>query len=140
MKLSEHIDLRELVSSGVYLLRGDSAVSLIDSRLPIILERIRELCGNRTMTLNDWHIGGRFQLRGYRPPGSTVGATKSMHKLGKAADFTIKGMSAEGVRGVIRLNQVELMKLGLTRIERGVSWVHIDLKHTGLDTIYEFNP
>jgi len=63
-----------------------------------------------------------------------------MHRLGKAVDFDVKGMSAEQVRGVIRMNQVELMRLGLTRIESGVNWVHIDLKETGLNHIYEFKP
>jgi len=63
-----------------------------------------------------------------------------MHRIFKAVDFDVEGMTAEEVRGVIRMNQVELMKLGLRRMESGVSWVHIDTKETGLSTIKEFKP
>jgi hypothetical protein len=69
---------------------------------------------------------------------STLGL--ALHKQGKAVDFDVKGMTADEVRGVLRLNQIELMKLGLTRIETGISWVHIDLKYTGLNYLYEFKP
>lgn len=140
MKLTANIDIRELVPKDVYLKYGDGSVRFIDHRLPAILERIRELCGGKPMTLNDWYYGGRFNLRGFRPANCTIGAVKSQHKLGKASDFTIKGMTADQVRDVIRLNSVELMQMGLTRIEIGISWVHIDLKETGLSHIYEFKP
>jgi uncharacterized protein YcbK (DUF882 family) len=140
MKVSEHFDLRELVDPSTFENEGANAVKLIDKRIPALLEKIRQLCGNRSMTINNWHTGGRFQYRGYRPQYVKVGAAKSMHKQGKAVDFDVKGMTADEVRGILRLNQIELMKLGLTRIETGVSWVHIDLKETGLNYLYEFKP
>jgi len=140
MKLTANIDIRELVPKDVFLKYGEGSVRFIDQRLPAILERIRELCGGRTMTLNDWYYGGRFNLRGFRPSNCTIGAVKSMHKEGKAADFTIKGMTADHVRDVIRKNAVELMQMGLTRIEIGISWVHIDLKVTNASHIVEFKP
>jgi len=140
MKLTDNIYIQELIPKDVYLRDGNRSKNYIDPRLPIILERIRLLCGNKPMTLNDWYWGGRFNLRGYRPPECTIGASKSMHKQGKAADFTIKGMTAEQVRKVIRANAEELMALGLTRMEKDVSWVHIDLKETELNFIYEFKP
>lgn len=140
MKLTDNISLQELVPKDVYLRYGDGAVRFIDQRLPAILERIRELCGGKPMTLNDWLYGGRFNLRGFRPANCTIGAAKSMHKKGKAADFTIKGMTADQVRQVIRANSTELMQMGLTRIEIGISWVHIDLKETGLSKLVEFKP
>ena len=140
MKVSEHIDIRELVDKKTYLLFGDKCVDKIDPRLPVILERIRQLCGGKAMTINDWHIGGKLQYRGFRPSDCAVGAVKSMHKQGKAADFDIKGLSADKVRNIIRENAAELLKLGLTRIETNISWVHIDLKYTGYNYIYEFRP
>ena len=140
MKVSEHIDIRELVDKKTYLLCGDKCVAKIDPRLPVILERIRQLCGDRVLTINDWHIGGKLQYRGFRPSDCAVGAVKSMHKQGKAADFDIKGLSADKVRNIIRENAAELLKLGLTRIETNISWVHIDLKYTGYNYIYEFRP
>lgn len=140
MKVSNHFDIREFVPRSLYEAEGCRAIRHLDLRLINVIEAIRALCGNKPIRVNDWHYGGRFQYRGFRPADSTVGAARSMHKQGKALDFDVIGMTAEQVRGVIRLNQIELLKLGLTRIERGVSWVHIDLKHTGLDRLYEFNP
>jgi len=134
MQLTKHIHSEELLPPEW----GNSAV--IDERLPILLERIRELCGNKPMILNTWHRGGSMKYRGYRPALCTVGAVKSMHKIGKAADFDIQGMPADDVRAVIRANADELMKLGLTRIEIGINWVHVDLKYTGLSKLYEFRP
>lgn len=140
MKISEHFDLRELVDPSTFENEGENAINFIDNRIPALLEKIRQLCGNKPMTINNWHTGGKFQYRGFRPKYVKVGAAKSMHKSGKAVDFDVKGMTADEVRGVLRLNQIELMKLGLTRIETGTSWVHIDLKETGLNYLYEFKP
>lgn len=140
MKLSQHIDLRELFPPETITMHGDKCADLIDPRLPVILERIRELCGDKSMILNTWHKGGTFKYRGYRPEHLAIGAKKSMHKQGMAADFDIAGLTADKVRNIIRENQNELMALGLTRIEVGISWVHIDLKPTGLNKLTEFAP
>ena len=140
MNITKHIKIQELVDPETFRLYGKDSINFIDPRLPIILEKIRALCNGRPMILNTWHNGGQFKYRGYRPKSCTIGAKKSMHREGKAQDFDVQNMTAEQVRGVIRLNAVTLHKLGLRRIERGVTWVHIDLKETGLETIYEFNP
>jgi len=140
MKVSEHFDIREFVPPETWSAYGEHSIKFIDSRILVLLEKIRELCGGKSITANNWHYAGKYRYRGYRPADCKVGALKSMHRLGKAVDFDVKGMSAEQVRGVIRMNQVELMRLGLTRIEAGVNWVHIDLKETGLNHIYEFKP
>lgn len=140
MKISDHFDLREFVDKKTYLRSGGGILKTMDKRLVPIMEKIRSLCGDRPITINNWHLGGKFQYRGYRPSDCPVGAVRSMHKFFKAVDFDVEGMTAEQVRGVIRLNKTELMKLGLTRIERGVNWVHIDTKDTGSDDLIEFNP
>jgi hypothetical protein len=48
----------------------------------------------------------------------------SSHLLGKAGDFTIKGMTAEEARQKIRQNAHILPHP--IRMEEGVSWLHID--------------
>jgi len=140
MKVSEHFELREFVDQTTYLRYGDKCLNFIDVRLFTLLERIRELCGNRTIIVNDWHVGGKMQYRGFRPSDCNVGALKSMHKQGKAIDFNVKGLTAQAVRNVIRQNEAELSQLGLTRIEKSVGWVHIDLKITNEPHLVEFNP
>ena len=62
----------------------------------------------------------------------------SPHKLGKAGDFTVKGMTAQEARSRIR-NNAHLLPYPL-RMEGGVSWLHIDvLPQYGItQTVYEF--
>lgn len=62
----------------------------------------------------------------------------SSHILGKAADFTVKGMTAQEARERIHKN-AHLLPHPL-RMEGGVSWLHIDvLPQYGIETkVYEF--
>lgn len=62
----------------------------------------------------------------------------SSHILGKAGDFTIKGMTAQEARSRIR-NNAHLLPYPL-RMESGVTWLHIDtLPQYGINQkIYEF--
>lgn len=62
----------------------------------------------------------------------------SPHKLGKAGDFTVKGMTAQEARSRIR-NNAHLLPYPL-RMEGGVSWLHIDvLPQWGItQKVYEF--
>ena len=62
----------------------------------------------------------------------------SSHILGKAGDFTVKGMTAQEARSRIR-NMAHLLPCNI-RLEDGVSWLHFDvLPQYGVDKkVYEF--
>lgn len=62
----------------------------------------------------------------------------SSHVLGKAGDFTVKGMTAQEARSRIR-NNAHLLPCPI-RMEGGVSWLHFDvLPQYGIDVkVYEF--
>ena len=62
----------------------------------------------------------------------------SSHVLGKAGDFTVKGMTAQEARSLIR-NNAHLLPYPL-RMEGGVSWLHFDvLPQYGINQkVYEF--
>ena len=62
----------------------------------------------------------------------------SSHVLGKAGDFTVKGMTARDARSRIR-NNAHLLPCPI-RLEGGVNWLHFDvLPQYGLDMkVYEF--
>ena len=63
----------------------------------------------------------------------------SSHILGKAGDFTCKGMTAQEARSRIR-NMAHLLPCNI-RLENGVSWLHFDvLPQYGVTAkVYEFN-
>lgn len=62
----------------------------------------------------------------------------SSHLFGKAGDFTVKGMTAQEARSLIR-NNAHLLPYPL-RMEGGVSWLHFDvLPQYGINQkVYEF--
>lgn len=73
----------------------------------------------------------------------TLGSWWSQHKLAKAIDPKIKGLSADDARTEILDNQSEFMEAGLTTLESGVfapTWVHADRRITGLDDILIVGP
>ena len=62
----------------------------IDNKCVEIAYRIR-LRYNKPVTINNWHLGGKFRYSGYRPPDCPIGAKYSAHKIGKAIDIKILG-------------------------------------------------
>ena len=62
----------------------------------------------------------------------------SSHMLGKAGDFTVKGMTAEEARARIRSN-AGMLPYPL-RMEAGVNWLHFDVltQYNVSQKVYEF--
>lgn len=139
-----HFKIYELVSPLVYNKYGETAWQFIDPRLLITLDWLREHLG-KPITINDWYWKGRFTQRGIRcnMDPMMVSLTEkgkvycSPHPFGQAADFDVKGMTAEQVRNWINEHQDELPYP--IRMELGVNWNHLDVRDTGVK-VYFFNP
>ena len=140
IKISNDFYLDEVMHPAVYKKFGKKSRWFIDQRLIDIIQYIRTATDS-AVTINAWYNGGRFKERGLRDPKTTTGAKYSQHKFGKALDFTVSGMSADEVREKIQGEwKQDLLDLGLTAIEAGVSWVHIDIRNTGINDIMVFYP
>ena len=98
---------------------------LMDERILRTLDQIRMHYG-KPVIVNNWHEGGQFSLRGFRPMTGKTGAKYSQHRFGRAVDFDVRGISAETVRNDIRKGYFP----EITCIEAGVNWVHIDVRNT----------
>ena len=118
---------QELIDPKLYKILGDEAIKLLNPEALVALINLREFFG-APVTVNNWHIGGSFQYRGYRSLDCKVGAKLSQHRLGNAFDCDIKGYTAEEARQKILANQDHLLLRSITRLEAGTSWVHFDLK------------
>lgn len=103
----------------------DALWSLIDDNLKDVLDCIREIVGE-PLICNTWHMGGNRRYSGYRPQNCSIGAAKSMHKEGKAADLLCYKYTAQQMRDIIKANTDKLPRP--VRIEKNVSWLHIDVK------------
>lgn len=136
-----HFQLEELVDPKTYRDFGVSAWQLFPTESLIMLDDFREFIG-RPVTVNNWHIGGQFSMRGYRPAWTEVGAVGSPHKKGQAFDCDVEGMTAEEVRQKILADQGNHLLQYINRVEGEVNWFHMDryLPPQGKGRIYLFHP
>jgi len=134
----KYFKISELVPPEIINLPEDYLWELFDENILRVIDNIRETL-DRPITINNWKIGGSFSLRGFRPKNTKIGAPQSAHKLGKAIDFDVKGMTAEEVRKYLIKNYKLFPEIG--RIEDDVNWVHIDtIKKPNQKKIYLFKP
>lgn len=119
-----HFKLYELLPPECYS-GEDKGWELLDDDLIRVIDWTRELVG-LPLTANTWRQGGTFRYRGFRPRNCGVGASRSAHKDGMACDLVCSGMSAARMRDLIAANMARLPHP--VRIERDVTWLHIDVK------------
>lgn len=114
--------------------------SLVDPKIVELAQFYRDFF-KAEIIINNWSYGGTYTLRGKRPKNTTVGASNSQHKIGRAFDCDVKGLTAEQVRQIIKQNKNLFFSKGLRRVENNVNWVHSDIKETKLiNEIKFFNP
>jgi hypothetical protein len=136
-----HFTANELVDRGTYERMGESALSLFVPTALQALDDLREYLGV-PITVNNWHLGGSFEWRGFRTPAKAIelGAPNSRHAKGDAFDLDAEGMTAEEVRQRIIADKDNPLLQKITRLEAGKSWVHFDLMPLadGVHRIYLF--
>ena len=107
--------------------------NVLDQRLVDSLDMIRKAWGKPIyVNYGDKH------LRGFRPASCPIGAPKSQHKEGKAADCDFHEASAEEARKFIIDNQSMWPHVG--RLEADVNWVHIGIGGRVDGKIHLFHP
>ncbi len=123
-----YFKIQELVDPVTYESMGENAWSLFDTTLLSTLDRLRDRY-KVPITINNWanKVPNPFKYRGFRPSDCEVGAKLSAHRRGQAVDFDVYGMDAEKVRADLLANQEHIDIMFITRIETGVTWVHIDV-------------
>jgi len=132
----EHFIIEELVSPQAFKDRGQKAWQLLDDRVLITLDRLREKYGS--MTVNNWKWGGDREWSGLRTADSPYFSKYSQHSYGRAADIIFKHVTAEQVRQDILANIDDPDFRYINSIELGVSWVHLDIRN--VDRIFAFHP
>lgn len=120
----------ELVPEQVYRDRGDKAYQLIDDRVMVMADFLRDNFGS--ITVNDYYWGGSNQWRGLRTPDSPYYSPYSQHSFGRALDLIFHDVTAEEVREWLSNNvfkwREETQVISIT-CEEDVSWLHIDIRN-----------
>ena len=137
--LGRYFQVSELVCDHTFAKWGEASWQFLDTDYLHALLIIRRDILQVPMTCN--HSGAT--QRGLRCNRCELVKEKeenylSSHILGKAGDFTVKGLTAEEARTRIKQN-ARLLPCSI-RMEAGVSWLHFDtLPQSGInEKVYEF--
>ena len=133
--LENYFIVPELVTQELYGLMGPNAICVFEEEILITLVQLRKHF-KTPFIVNNWHLGGRFDGRGYRDYGETTGSNSSLHRLALAIDFMAVDIDAYTIRKEILENSEKFPYL--RRLEKDVSWIHFDLKETYQKEIYSF--
>ena len=125
-ELHKYFQISELVCEHTHARWGERAWQFLDTDYLHCLLVIRRDILQLPMTCN--HSGAN--QRGLRCNMCELVKEKeenylSSHILGKAGDFTVKGLTAQEARQRIK-NNAHLLPCNL-RLEDGVSWLHFDV-------------
>lgn len=132
--IPEHFDIQELVPYEVWMDRGIKAWELLDARLLITLDQLREEYG--AIIINNWHTGGTREWSGLRTEQSPYGTQYSQHRFGRAADCLFPRTNVNQVREDILRNPDKFPFIN--SIELGTSWLHFDVRNC--DRIKTYSP
>lgn len=142
MEFSKHFIIKELVPKSTYNTFGENSKWFIKPELVKLMDFTREWF-RAPIIINNWHVGGTFQYRGFRPITYSGGGTYSQHRQGNAVDFNIKGLTPQQVYEEVLNYEYAFMFAGLTTMEDidyTPTWNHFDLRYTGLDNILIVKP
>lgn len=142
IQLTDNFYLDEFVPKEIFNQWGDKARYFIDPKIPVLMQAVRDHFG-KSMTINNWYHAGQFNNRGFRHPHSETGGALSQHKMGRATDSNVEGLTSDEVAKEIIKEFKKFKPYGLTTIENPAftkGWTHLDIRWTGLDTILQVNP
>lgn len=152
----KHFSVREVFSKHMCeLYKGHESRlwSLMDNRTLWTMDQLRILYG--TATMNDWSWGGGNSNRGFRDfydlfdvsnytlthdVSVRVGAKRSQHLYGRAADMVFRSIPAANVRADMRINPHRQAYQYIRGIETGISWLHFDIGNRRGNEIRFFKP
>lgn len=139
-QLKHYFSIKELVCDHTYQRWGEASWQFLDTEFLHCLLIIRRDILKSPMVCN----GNAQTQRGLRCNKCAIVKNKanvylSPHILGKAGDFTVKGMSAEQARTKIKLLS-HILPYNI-RLENGVSWLHFDVlpQYGTTKKTHEFN-
>jgi hypothetical protein len=142
MKVNTYFDLEEFVPPQIIKLFGKNAIWFINPKVIELATAYREFF-KLPVVINNWHTGGQFSYRGYRPPRVNIGAEYSQHKLGNAFDCNIGAMTEKQMFDAVKTNFEYFKKFGLTSIEDyrfTDGWLHSDVRPTNSNELLIVKP
>lgn len=165
MKVSQNFVLQEFIPKETWDKWGERAIMFLTREViglaqfysqffTIYFKKLHPNFERVEVIINNWHKGGSYHYRGYRPPNSYINGqfksnplSESQHRRGNAFDCDIIIVLKTGIRievpqsqlhQIIKDNWLEFKKAGLTRIEDledAPTWLHSDCAITNQDKL-----
>lgn len=144
-ELQKYFEIREFVCQHTFKAFGERSWQFLDDNLLETILIVRRDILQSGMTVNNYHKGGMYSQRGLRCNICQLVKDKtsknqiylSAHCNGAGIDFIPSGMIAEEARQRIKANASMLPYP--VRLEKNVSWVHIDVyDYMNNKTVNEF--
>lgn len=135
--------VEELVDKRTFQQYGAKSIWFLDERLIKGAFFLREYFG-RSIIINNWSLGGKFQQRGVRMAWTKTGVPESQHRKGRAIDFNVVGLTSNKQSQMI-IDDWELIAENtfFTTIENPdftKGWTHLDGRWTGKKELLIVNP
>ena len=131
--------IKEFVPKGIWNRFRQRSIMFLDQKVVFLAQGVRDYF-DRSVTINNWpwyqeNGAPYYNYSGYRPPICPVGAPLSRHKMGKAIDIKVDGISAPEVQKAIQENYENIFKpLGLSAMELDTdTWTHLSVEWTLID-------
>ncbi len=124
----KHFSIHELVPPNVFNQRQEKAWELLDERLLISLDKLRERYG--LITVNNYYWGKDREWSGLRTSDSPYYSPFSQHTFGRAADCLFSNISTEDVLQELLANPTDPDFEFIGSVELGVSWLHFDVRNS----------
>ena len=135
MAISKYFKAHELVPLQLFnLLNETLCMQMVDDKLIVSIDAIKERFPDGTMTINNYMWNGDRGWSGIRTKGSPYYSPTSQHSIGKAIDAVFSKYDIEEVRQYILDNPTEFPHI--KGMELDVSWLHIDVRDSNTVVLF----
>jgi len=136
MSRCKYFKIEELVSKETFdLIKEDTLWKLFDAKLLVTIDALKEKFPEGTMSINTWKWQGDRNQSGLRTKNSKYYSPTSQHSVGRAVDCVFSDYETEEVRQYIINNPKKFPYI--KGIEKGVSWLHIDVRSSDRVVIFK---
>lgn len=135
--------LDEFIDPSTYASRGEKSLSLMDHRIIVFAQWLRETLG-KPITINNWATGGQYRESGLRTFNTNTGAKWSQHKYGRAIDIKCKDATPNQIFAILKAHESYLIQsqicTTIENLEFSKTWIHCDCRFTGKNEFLIVNP
>lgn len=140
---SKYFIIQEYVPKIIFDTYGINSSWFVDPRLIKLDDFIREWFDEPITINNWWWVRNGMQNRGFRTPTTKVGGKLSQHRFGRASDKSFAKLTIKEAFNEIMKYEKVFFDQGLRCMEDIAytpTWLHSDIRETGLDKILIVKP